>query len=152
MGQHYSTQIKTPIGILTLIASDKGITQIDFGATLPNSPKTNSILDNAVKQCNEYFRGERKEFTVPLDMKGSDFQQKYWDLLNQIPYGTTLTYKALATLAGNDKASRAAGAACRTNPVPVIVPCHRVVSSSGLRGYAGGLDKKETLLALEQAA
>ena len=105
----------------------------------------------AVKELEEYFQGKRKEFTVPCRPEGTDFQKRVWEALTRIPYGETRTYKEIAVEAGNPKASRAVGMANNKNPVPIIIPCHRVIGSDGkLTGYAGGLGVKEFLLNLER--
>ena len=109
-----------------------------------------SLLKEAKGQLDAYFAGQLKEFSLPLSPKGTDFQRKIWDLLRQIPYGTTCTYGEVAVMAGNVKASRAVGLANNRNPLPIFIPCHRVVGANGsLTGYAGGLDVKLALLQLE---
>jgi methylated-DNA-[protein]-cysteine S-methyltransferase len=111
-----------------------------------------TVLTLAKRELREYFAGTRRHFTVPLDLQGSEFFCKVWEVLRAIPYGQTLTYTILATKAGRSRAPRAAGAACALNPVPLIVPCHRAVGSNGsLRGFGGGLAMKEALLAMEGA-
>ncbi len=102
-------------------------------------------------QLDSYFKGELKTFDVPIEMKGTDFQKKVWQALISIPYGTTASYKEIAIKIGNEKASRAVGLANNKNPILLIVPCHRIIGSSGkLVGYAGGLDMKKELLDLEK--
>lgn len=111
----------------------------------------NELLRCAKAQLQLYFNGILAEFTVPFILRGTDFQQKVWQKLIQIPYGCCKSYKEIAVLCGKPNASRAVGNACNSNPLPIIVPCHRVIGSSGkLTGYAGGLDFKRLLLALEQ--
>jgi methylated-DNA-[protein]-cysteine S-methyltransferase len=98
-------------------------------------------------QLTEYFKGKRKRFEIPTCTQGTEFQEKVWGLLKQIPYGETWSYKKLAVAAGNPKASRAVGAANGKNPLSIIVPCHRVIGASGaLTGFAGGLKSKDILL------
>ena len=105
----------------------------------------------AVKELEEYFQGKRKEFTVPCVPEGTDFQKRVWEALTRIPYGVTRTYKEIAVEIGNSRSSRAVGMANHKNPVPIIIPCHRVIGSDGrLTGYAGGLGVKEFLLNLER--
>ena len=124
---------------------------------LPNSPmprlmphKT-PLLERAQEQITEYFDGRRQEFDLPLAFVGTDFQKKVWQALTAIPYGTTTTYGALAEVVGCSGGARAVGMANNRNPLPILVPCHRVVGANGqLTGYAGGLEMKQTLLALEQ--
>lgn len=113
--------------------------------------KENKIIRQTIKQLDEYFRGKRKKFELPLNPKGTEFQKKVWLQLMKIPYGKTATYKDIATLIGNPNASRAVGNANNKNPIAIIIPCHRVIGSNNkLTGYAGGLDKKEKLLNLEK--
>lgn len=116
-------------------------------AETPASP----LLQEAVKQLGEYFRGERTAFTLPLCLEGTDFQQKAWAALQTIPYGETRSYGQLAAQLGNPKACRAVGGANNKNPVMILVPCHRVIGSDGsLMGFAGGLEVKKYLLELEK--
>ncbi len=113
--------------------------------------KENKIIRQTIKQLDEYFRGKRKKFELPLNPKGTEFQKKVWLQLMKIPYGKTATYKDIATLIGNPNASRAVGNANNKNSIAIIIPCHRVIGSNNkLTGYAGGLDKKEKLLNLEK--
>ena len=109
------------------------------------------LIKKASKQLNEYFNGKRKVFDLPLVLHGTDFQIKVLKALQTIPYGETLSYGQLAAAIGNPKASRAVGMANNRNPIPVIIPCHRVIGSNGkLTGYAGGLELKQKLLDLEK--
>ncbi len=113
--------------------------------------KNTALLLEAKRQLDEYFAGERTEFQLPLNPKGTEFQNKVWHQLLQIPYGETRTYGQIAEAVGNPKASRAVGGANHNNPIAVIIPCHRVIGADGkLTGYAGGVDLKETLLRLER--
>lgn len=108
------------------------------------------LLIEARRQLTEYAQGKRREFSLPLSLHGTPFQKKIWAALQTIPYGETRTYGQIAAQTGNPKASRAVGMANHSNPVAIIVPCHRVIGVGGkLTGYAGGLDKKERLLELE---
>lgn len=150
----FYTTIASPIGPLTLIASDAGVREMYWndeqpgGATdAPDHP----VLQQAVAELAEYFDGTRTTFDVPLDMVGTPFQHAVWDLLKTIPYGETTTYGALAQTLGDPGKARAVGMANGKNPVGIIVPCHRVIGSSGaLTGFAGGLDTKAFLLRLER--
>jgi len=109
-----------------------------------------ALLKEAIKQLNEYFDGKRKSFDLPLEPKGTEFQNKVWNALKEIPFGETRSYGEIAKIIGNEKASRAVGMANNKNPIAIIVPCHRVIGANGkLVGYAGGLDLKEKLLKLE---
>lgn len=142
----------SPIGLLTLAEEDGAITEVRFGyraedLELHDTP----LLRQAVQELNEYFAGTRKSFTLPLHPKGTSFQQQCWNALLQIPYGETSTYGQQAAMIGNPKASRAVGMGNHRNPLPVLIPCHRVVGANGkLTGYAGGLKIKETLLQIER--
>ena len=108
------------------------------------------LIKMAYIQLSEYIEGQRKQFDLPLDPKGTEFQRKVWKELTKIPYGETRSYKEVAIAIGNEKASRAIGMANNKNPIPIVIPCHRVVGSNKkLVGYAGGLDLKEKLLSLE---
>ncbi len=112
----------------------------------------NEFTEKAYNQLIEYLDGKRKNFDIPYKLNGTDFQKKVWNALCDIPYGETRSYKDIAKAIGNEKASRAIGMANNKNPVTVIVPCHRVIGSSGkLVGYAGGLSMKEFLLEMERA-
>ncbi|MBP3040963.1 methylated-DNA--[protein]-cysteine S-methyltransferase [Bacillaceae bacterium Marseille-Q3522] len=107
-------------------------------------------LSSYVRQLEEYFQGNRKAFTLPLDLQGTVFQTKVWNALLKIPFGNTQSYMDIAAASGNPKAVRAAGTAIGANPVPIIVPCHRVIGkNAALTGFRGGLNVKETLLQLE---
>ena len=141
----------TVIGPLRIVESDIGICEVSFSDETKDImvEKTKGIQE-AIKQLEEYFNGQRKEFSLPLDMQGTPFQVKTWQALLTIPYGETWTYKQLAMAIGNEKASRAVGNANNKNKIAIIIPCHRVIGTNGkLVGYAGGLSIKETLLNLE---
>lgn len=142
-----------PAVILTLTADDNNLLRIDFGAQRQTNAieKITPILNLAAQQLEEYFHGLRRDFTIPLKANGTQFQQQVWQALTYIPYGMTHTYKELAETIGKPKASRAVGSACNRNPLPIIIPCHRVIGSSGnLTGYAGGLELKAMLLNIEE--
>ena len=112
----------------------------------PEDPKVKNIF----KQLREYFEGQRKEFDLPLEILGTDFQKKVWDELTKIPYGETISYGELANRLGDKNLMRAVAAANGANPIPIIIPCHRVIGADGsLTGYGGGLDVKQKLLELE---
>lgn len=120
--------------------------------TFQDEIKETPLLKQAKDQLDAYFAGKLKEFSLPLAPNGTPFQQKIWQLLQQIPYGETRTYGQLACQAGNPKASRAVGMANNRNPLPVFIPCHRVIGANGtLTGYAGGMDMKQTLLDIEHS-
>lgn len=151
----YWNTYETKIGTLIIVENENRISRIE---TVKTSEKYNNgekietpLIKEAHKQISEYLEGKRKEFTLPLLIKGTKFQEKVWNALLQIPYGETRTYGEIAKQIGNEKASRAVGGANHNNKVMIVVPCHRVIGSNKkLVGYAGGLDIKETLLKLEQ--
>jgi methylated-DNA-[protein]-cysteine S-methyltransferase len=156
--------VDTPVGILLLAATDLGLVRVAFACedhdqvlqTLserisPRILKAPARLDQVATELAEYFGGRRRRFDVPLDWRlTAGFRRTVLDRLRDIGYGHTASYTGLALLAGSPKAVRAVGTACATNPLPVVVPCHRVLrSDGGLGGYRGGVDAKRTLLTLE---
>ncbi|MEG3091608.1 methylated-DNA--[protein]-cysteine S-methyltransferase [Sphingomonas sp. PB1R3] len=149
----------SPVGELTLVASDAGLRAILWAeervgrVPLPErrDDPANAILATAVRQLTEYFEGRRRDFDLQLDPVGTDFQRSVWTGLNAIPYGETRSYAALATAIGRPGASRAVGAANGRNPLSIVTPCHRVIGANGtLTGFAGGLAVKQWLLAHER--
>lgn len=151
--------MQSPIGTLLIQESNDTITNITFHTqekmsaiqTQESSIQISFVIKECVRQLNLYFKGELKEFNLPLAPKGTDFQESVWKALCQVPYGTTASYKDIAIAIGNPKACRAIGMANNHNPIPIIIPCHRIIGSNGkLVGYAGGLDIKEKLLELEK--
>ena len=152
----FATQtVSTPIGALTVVASPRGVREVRWGTEpdgvgLQHEAAAVEHLERATKQLREYFRGEREAFEVTLDLKGTEFQRLVWRELAGIPFGETRSYGAVAEAIGRAGAARAVGAATGRNPVPILVPCHRVVGSGGdLTGFAGGIDTKRALLAHE---
>lgn len=143
--------IDSPIGGLRIHASAGLITAIEFGAEVRGARRPDELLDRAEHQLGEYFARGRTEFDLPLAHDGSEFQQKVWGELARIPYGETTTYGEIARRLGYDNTvSRAVGSANGSNPIPIVVPCHRVVGANGtLTGYAGGVERKQILLDLE---
>lgn len=142
--------METPIGRILLCADESGICALKFDAQGMERGEHPFLLQ-AEQELNEYFAGRRRRFSVPLSIHGTDFQKKVWNALEEIPYGKTASYLDIASAIGNPKACRAVGMANHVNPVPIIVPCHRVVGKNGrLTGYAGGLAIKEILLNLER--
>lgn len=140
--------IETPIGPLTLQADEAAVTAIRFGAD--GARDASPLLDAAEAQLREYFAGARRAFDLPLAPHGTAFQQRVWAALRAIPYGETRTYGELAAAIDSPNASRAVGMADHRNPIPIVIPCHRVIGANGtLTGYAGGLEMKRRLLALE---
>jgi methylated-DNA-[protein]-cysteine S-methyltransferase len=151
------TQIDSPVGPLLLVADDVGLRQILFvngrhpARPAPEWTPDARPLEETARQLRSYFAGEREQFDLPLAPEGTKFQQEVWHRLCEIPYGETVSYGELARRIGNPKASRAVGLANGSNPLPIVIPCHRVIGSNGkLTGYGGGLPIKEKLLALEK--
>jgi methylated-DNA-[protein]-cysteine S-methyltransferase len=151
--------MQSPVGELKLVASDEGLVAILWENDRPNRVRLGELVENkkhpvlleTERQLREYFVGKRKKFSVALDMRGTRFQKDVWEALLAIPFGETRSYGQLAKQLGNPRATRAVGAANGRNPVSIIVPCHRVIGSSGkLTGFAGGLETKAQLLGLEK--
>lgn len=156
------TVMPSPIGDLRIVERDGSIVAIEFtpfrppadGRPLGDRGDEVPVLAEAVRQLTAYFAGELTEFDLPLAPVGSDFQQRVWHQLTGIPYGETASYGEIAARLGKtNAASRAVGLANGRNPIPIVVPCHRVIGANGtLTGYAGGLGRKQQLLELEQDA
>lgn len=159
-----TTTYQSPFGILEIEASDEGISAIRWPSTpddnqpdprfttrssgRPESP----LLETAKTQLDEYFQGARNNFELPLSLTGTPFQQLVWNALKAIPYGTTTSYGAIANAIDRPRAVRAVGRAIGSNPIPLIIPCHRVIGAGGkLTGFSGGLDRKRWLLNREDA-
>jgi methylated-DNA-[protein]-cysteine S-methyltransferase len=152
----YYRYLTTPIGDLLLAGDDDGLSLIGFPkGKMRHDPEPDWIFNEkpfveACRQLEEYFAGSRKEFDLPLHLSGTEFQLLVLKALQQIPYGETTSYGDIAKRIGRPRAMRAVGAANGRNPIPIIIPCHRVIGSSGdLTGFGGGLDTKEALLRLE---
>jgi methylated-DNA-[protein]-cysteine S-methyltransferase len=149
-----SAIFESPFGSLTLFAGERGLRRLYFPGTAPD---LDDFLDSdrerirvAIEQLEQYFAGERTRFELPLDYAGTPFQRSVWDALRDIPYGTTTTYGALGRMLGAQP--RAVGAAVGSTPIPIIIPCHRVIGTDGsLTGYGGGLPRKRALLEFEAA-
>lgn len=140
--------IKTPIGPLTLQADEAAVTAIRFGAG--GAQDASPLLDAAEAQLHEYFARTRRTFDLPLDPRGTAFELRVWAALRTIPYGETRSYGAIAAAIGSPRAARAVGMANHRNPLPILIPCHRVIGADGsLTGYAGGMAAKRRLLVLE---
>ena len=161
----YFTQLSTPIKPLCVVSSDKGLAQILFlkanESAAPQNlsqqyPDTVFIHDPiknkvAADQLTEYFEGTRRTFSLPLDIGGTLFEKEVWKAIARVPYGQTSSYGDIAAFIGKPGSARAVGRAARKNPVPFIIPCHRIIGANGaLTGYAGGVDVKETLLNFEK--
>lgn len=164
MSPTFYTQLDSPIGPLILAADDQGLREILFvngrhaaepdpswhKINLSESSRPSDILKEVIRQLNAYFAGKLEQFDLPLAPAGTAFQLEVWRRLCDISYGETISYGELARRIGNPKASRAVGLANGSNPIPIVIPCHRVIGSNGkLTGYGGGLPIKEKLLALE---
>ena len=157
MNHHYKI-ITSPVGILTLVTDNKSLTQLSWEnpgkVTVQRDPayedENHPLLLQAAEELNEYFAGKRQSFSIDVDPEGTEFQKKVWKALLTIPFGKTKTYGEIAALIGNPDAVRAVGGAANKNPVPVIIPCHRVIGADGkLVGFGGGLERKEYLLEIE---
>ena len=147
-----SRTISSPVGPLVLLASELGLAGLFFGHRLeenspPSDDSKNGHLNAAEAQLAEYFSGQRNQFEVAFDVRGTEFQQSVWGELSRIPFGITQSYRDIAVAIGNPKSVRAIGLANGSNPISIIVPCHRVVGSNGsLTGFAGGIESKRWLL------
>ena len=149
----------SPVGPLLLAADDDGLRVIEFFESRHRIKRDDDwhegdheVLRETRRQLDEYFRGERRQFALPLAPRGTSFQREVWQTLATIPYGGTISYAQLATQVGRPKAMRAVGAANGRNPLPIVLPCHRVIGADGsLTGFGGGLPTKQFLLALEGA-
>jgi O-6-methylguanine DNA methyltransferase len=174
METFHSTVVTSSVGQLFLAASDRGLVALEFDSRLPGQPtirpnprdlrterqkgasvhfeESEALMRAYVRELEEYFAGERREFGFPLDLRGTDFQLACWHALLAIPYGETRSYGDIARAIGRPHGFRAVGMANNRNPVAIVVPCHRVIASDGtLCGYGGGLDVKRKLLELEGA-
>lgn len=148
--------MQSPLGALLLAATERGLCGIYFDGRKPAARtselwiESEEALQPYRTQLEAYFRGELREFTCPLDLRGTEFQKRCWEALRRIPYGKVCSYADIAREVGSPKGFRAVGQANHNNPVPIIVPCHRVIGSNGtLTGYGGGLGVKEKLLEME---
>ena len=151
--------MESPVRALKLVAHDQALVAVMWDNEDHKRVRLAELIENiqhplllkVKQQLEQYFAGQRQQFNLPLDFQGTDFQQQVWRALLTIPYGETRSYKDIALQIGNEKAVRAVGAANGRNPISIIAPCHRVIGSGGaLVGFAGGLDKKQILLSLEQ--
>jgi len=150
---HYS-RISSPVGSLLLAVSERGLLALEFGPgrTPAGWVESEEKIAPFARQLEEYFAGRRRQFNLPLDLRGTDFQKRCWRALLKIPYGETRSYADIARAIGKPSAVRAVGLANGQNPIAIIVPCHRVIGSDGsLTGYGGGLENKRRLLELEGA-
>ena len=149
----YKKVIDSPVGKIEIVEENEKIIELNIYNEKENNiiEKDTKLLLETQKQLKEYFEGKRTKFEIPLNPKGTEFMKKVWKELIKIPYGEVRTYKEIAEKIGNSKASRAVGMANNKNPIPIIIPCHRVIGSNNkLVGYALGLDMKKYLLDLER--
>jgi methylated-DNA-[protein]-cysteine S-methyltransferase len=156
--KYYYKEMDSLVGRLTIVASDKGLAAVLWEDDNPKRTRvriyaennSHPVLIEAERQLKEYFEGQRTSFSLALEPVGTEFQRAVWKALSTIPYGETRSYGDIARQIGNAKAIRAVGAANGRNPISIVVPCHRVIGSSGeLRGFAGGLEAKAILLSME---
>jgi methylated-DNA-[protein]-cysteine S-methyltransferase len=156
--EYFFKEMDSPVGRLKIVGSDNGLAAILWENDNPNRIRVRTYVENNTHpvlletehQLNEYFQGKRTSFSLTLDPVGTEFQQQVWSILSTIPFGQTRSYLDIAKQMGNIKAVRAVGAANGRNPISIVVPCHRVIGSSGeLTGFAGGLEAKATLLSME---
>jgi methylated-DNA-[protein]-cysteine S-methyltransferase len=150
------SEIDSPIGRLLLYGTSRGLSGIfmtrqrHFDGKQKDWKRDDARWSSVARQLREYFDGKRRDFDIPLDVEGTEFQMKVWNALCKIPFGRTASYADIARQIGNPKAMRAVGMANGRNPVSIVVPCHRVIGADGsLTGYGGGLDRKKVLLDLE---
>jgi methylated-DNA-[protein]-cysteine S-methyltransferase len=157
---NYWTSMDSPLGPLLIVVDEQGtLTQLDFTETRSkNHPNVDNAVgddkrcEHVVRQLAEYFAGERRDFNLKVAPEGTEFQRKVWNVLRTIPFGQTISYGEQARRLGNPNASRAVGAANGTNPIAIVIPCHRVIGSTGaLVGYASGIERKRWLLEHEGA-
>lgn len=145
----YTEFFASPMGDITVKADDSAVFEVSFGKNGTEHP--GALTSEAIRQLEEYFSGTRKEFDLPLAPKGTEFQKKVWSAICTIGYGEVCTYKDIAEKIGVPKGCRAVGGANSKNPIVIIIPCHRVIAAGGkLGGYSEGIDKKITLLKLEE--
>tara|TARA_Y100000746_G_scaffold170203_1_gene147505 strand:- start:117 stop:584 length:468 start_codon:yes stop_codon:yes gene_type:complete len=148
----YETDLKTPIGELGLLGDDTNLLELSLNGLKGLSRRGKSTEDRfkvEIKQLNQYFLKKRRTFSIKIYLEGTNFQKEVYKEMINIKYGKVLTYKDLAEKAGHPRAYRAVGSTCGANKIPIVIPCHRVISSSGLGGFGGGLRLKKFLLNLE---
>lgn len=147
MQEIYVGYYESPIGLIEISGTDDAVRSLDFVEERRDGCHSKRVVDQAMKEMKEYFEGNRQQFEVPLDLRGTPFQRAVWRELLKIPYGSTASYGDIARAIGNPKAVRAVGGANHRNPVALIVPCHRVIGSDGsMTGYGSGIWRKEWLL------
>jgi len=156
MSTVFYTTFESPVGPLLLAGDSDALCLVSFESSKHAAPPQgdwkhdNAPFAEVIRQLQAYFRGELRQFDVPLALEGTEFQRRVWNALQAIPYGETISYLQLAERIGNSRAVRAVGLANGSNPIPIIVPCHRVIGSDGsLTGFGGGISTKKKLLELE---
>ena len=143
--------IPSPLGKIIVTADEVGICSLDFDENASECQESNAHIEQLTSELDEYFKGKRKEFSVALNPKGTPFQRGVWEVLQSIPYGKTISYSEEADILKHPKAVRAVANANGKNPIPIVIPCHRVIAKGGgIGGYSGGLWRKELMLDLEQ--
>lgn len=141
----------TVLGYITIITDEESLIEIDFGKNYKGTEKETDLIKNIKKQIDEYLLGNRKYFDIPIKLNGTKFQLRVWDELRKIGYGEYISYQELARRVKNEKYARAVGSANNKNPIPIIIPCHRVINkNNSLGGYASGLNIKTKLLEIEK--
>lgn len=148
----YKWHFQSKLGLITIVEENGAIVWIDIGTERDFQDielKPTELLLKAMQEIDEYLQGKRTSFDLPLKPQGSDFQQAVWQAMRDIPYGATKSYSELAQAIGNPKAMRAVGGACHRNPIPIVIPCHRVVAKKGLGGFGLGIEMKKVLLKIE---
>lgn len=156
MSELHQVDYQSPIGVVEITGKAEGIISIFFSeqdtVTHPLQPDTPQVLQDCLREIEEYFKAERIEFTIPYITEGTEFQKRVWSALTEIPYAETVSYRDIAIAVGSEKAVRAVGNANSKNKISIIVPCHRIIGSNGrLTGYAGGLSRKEWLIQHEKS-
>lgn len=147
----YINYIDTPVGLMEIQATRRGIARLNFVESQDRATNANELCAYCKRQLQKYYDGKRQAFDLPMDQQGTDFQRSIWMQLKRIPFGRTVSYRDIVNAINNPRAVRAVGAANGKNPIPIIVPCHRVIGSNGsLTGYAGGLERKAWLLQHER--
>jgi methylated-DNA-[protein]-cysteine S-methyltransferase len=146
MERLYKGYYSSPIGVIEITASEEAITSLKFTTEMGKNDES-PLIKACVRQLDEYFKGKRREFDLPLAPAGTPYQSRVWRELDRIPYGMTTSYADIAVSIGNEKACRAVGNSIGRNPILILIPCHRAIGKDGsLTGYAGGLERKEWLL------
>lgn len=152
MSKTYTGYFESPIGLLCVVCSDEALVGLDFVERRGNEDDTScAMLEKSLAQLKAYFDGTLKQFSLPVKPDGTAFQKGVWHALQKVSFGATTSYGAIAKSIGNPKSVRAVGAANGSNPIAIVIPCHRIIGSNGqLTGYGGGLWRKEWLLSHEQ--